>query len=549
MRAASFRTATLLFTLCACLLQLPVRGQSDEDRLYFYRIYFTDKNASPSDFLPEELLSPAAIARREAQGIALPELSDLPVSPEYISTMTEQGLTYKCSSRWMNTALFTSPEPLDVKDLGLIPSVDRVKLVKRPADPVKGTYGKYGIVALKMGTEEFDPRVPLNGVALHQSGFTGRGVTIAVLDAGFANADRIESLAPLIHRGGIIATHDFVTGSEYVYDYHSHGTSVLSILAGDLPGLISGTAPGADYILLRTEDDGSEYPVEEDYWAAGAEYADSAGADIITSSLGYCTFDDPSMSYSFSDMDGNTTFVTQAADIAASKGIVVIASAGNERNKEWLRILAPSDGDGVVSVGAVTHELTISDFSSAGYSYDGRVKPDVVAPGVNLNIQFEPDRLHRGSGTSFSCPVISGLTASLMQAIPKASPPEIITALHESSDRFLNPDSLYGYGLPDFLKALRLLEDIHSYKPEEGMTAGPNPFFDEIYIWFQAPPGNLSITVTSVDGTLVTRRHYPAYAARSYRLDLSGKTGQGVYLVKVTTEEESRVFKMIRLSR
>ena len=255
------------------------------------------------------------------------------------------------------------------------------------------------------------------------------------------------------------------------------------------------------------------------------------------------------MNHSFPDMDGNSTFVTQAADIAASKGIVVIASAGNERNKEWLRILAPSDGDDVLSVGAVTQELTISNFSSAGYSYDGRVKPDVVAPGVSLTIQFEPDLVHQGSGTSFSCPVISGLTASLMQAVPKASPSEIITTLHESSDRFLNPDSLYGYGLPDFLKTLRLLEDIHSFTPDERMTAGPNPFFDEISIWFPAPPGHLSVTVTTADGTQVMKRHYPVYAARSYRLGGFGKTGQGLYLVKVETEEESRIFKMIRLSR
>jgi len=549
MRTVSFRTATLLLTLSACLLQLPVRGQPNEDRLFFYRIYFTDKNAGLSDYPPGQLLSPAAIERREKLGIPVPEMNDLPVSMEYISALTDQGLTYKCASRWMNTALFTSPVLLDTEALGLLPYIERAKLVKLPADPSKKTYGKYGTVMLEADADEFDPRVPLNGTALHQSGFTGTGVTIAVLDAGFVNADRIESLATLMQRGGVKATRDFVTGAEYVYDYHTHGTSVLSILAGNLPGLISGTAPGADYILLRTEDDASEYPVEEDYWAAGAEYADSAGADIITSSLGYFTFDDPSMNYSFSDMDGKSTFVTQAADIAASKGIVVIASAGNERNKEWLRILAPSDGDGVLSVGAVTQELTISDFSSAGYSYDGRVKPDVVAPGVSLTIQFEPDRVHRGSGTSFSCPVISGLTASLMQAVPKASPPEIITALHQSSDRFLNPDSLYGYGLPDFLKTLRLLEDIHSYIPEEGMTAGPNPFFDEIYIWFPAPPGHLSVTVTSIDGSVVMNRHYPVYAARSYRLDGFGKTGQGLCFVKVTTEDESKVFKMIRLNR
>ena len=549
MRAVSLKTAILILALSASLLQLPVRGQSDESRLYYYRIYFADKNASTADYLPGQLLSPDAVARREARGIPVPEMSDLPVNAEYISTVTEKGLTYKCSSRWMNTALFTSTVPVNADELEDISFIARVQMVKHPADPAKQSYGKYGTVAPMIDTGEFDPRTPLNGTAIHLSGFTGNGVTIAVLDAGFANADRVESLAPLVQRHGVKATHDFVTGSDYVYDYHTHGTSVLSILAGDLPGLISGTAPGADYFLLRTEDNASEYPVEEDYWVAGAEYADSAGADIISSSLGYFTFDDPLMNYSFTDLDGNSTFVTQAADVAASKGIVVIASAGNERNKEWLRILAPSDGNEVISVGAVTHELTISDFSSAGYSSDGRVKPDVVAPGVNLNIQFEPDIVHRGSGTSFSCPVISGLTASLMQAVPQASPPEIITALHESSDRFLNPDSLYGYGLPDFLKALRLLEDIHSYTPDGGMTAGPNPFFDEINIWFPEPPGQLSVTVTSADGTLVTRRHYPVYASRSYRLDSFGTRAQGLYLVEVVTENESRVFKMIRLSR
>ncbi len=168
-------------------------------------------------------------------------------------------------------------------------------------------------------------------------------------------------------------------------------------------------------MLLRTEDNRTEYPVEQDYWVAAAEYADSAGADIITSSLGYYTFDDPSMDYAFSDMDGNTTFVTMGADMAASKGILVVSSAGNERNKEWIRIISPSDGDSVLCIGAVKHDLTISDFSSAGYSADGRVKPDVVAPGVSIPIQSEPGVWYSGSGTSFSCPVVSGLCASLMQ--------------------------------------------------------------------------------------------------------------------------------------
>jgi len=323
----------------------------------------------------------------------------------------------------------------------------------------------------------------------------------------------------------------------------------MSILAGSLPGIIAGTAPGAAYLLLRTEDDETEFPVEMDYWAAAAEYADSAGADIITSSLGYSTFDDPAMDYSFSDMDGNTTFISRAADIAASKGILVVSSAGNERNKEWVRIIAPSDGDSVLCVGAVRQDMTISDFSSAGYSSDGQVKPDVVAPGVGIPIQLEQGLWYAGSGTSFSCPVISGLSASLMQAVPEATPAEIITALHESSDRFNNPDTLYGYGLPDFLKVLGLLEEKHTYMPEVIMTAGPNPFFDEINLWFREPAGSLTVTFTGSSGNLIRKWSYPVFAGRSLRLDGLDNIGQGVYLLRIVTDQGERVFKMIRLRR
>ncbi len=346
-----------------------------------------------------------------------------------------------------------------------------------------------------------------------------------------------------------MATRDFVNGSDYVYDYHNHGTSVLSILAGSIPGIISGTAPGADYLLLRTEDDASEFPVEEDYWVAAAEYADSAGADIISSSLGYSTFDDPAMDYSFPEFDGNTAFVTRAADAAASKGILVVASAGNERNKEWVRILSPSDGDSVMCIGAVFQDLTISGFSSAGYSADGRVKPDVVAPGVNLPIQFVPGQWHTGSGTSFSCPVISGLCASLMQAVPGATAADIISSVRESCDRFNNPDSLYGYGLPDFVSALKKLEDQLTFKPEVNITAGPNPFFDQISLWFREAPGHLSVSLMDYSGRLMISKDFPVYASRSYIIDGFGTLAQGVYYLKVRTDAGGEVFKMIRLRR
>jgi len=200
-------------------------------------------------------------------------------------------------------------------------------------------------------------------------------------------------------------------------------------------------------------------------------------------------------------------------------------------------------------IGAVFQDLTISAFSSAGYSSDGRVKPDVVAPGVSLPIQFVPGQWHTGSGTSFSCPVISGLCASLMQAVPGATAADIITSVRESSDRFNNPDSLYGYGLPDFVSALEKLEDQLTFKPEVTITAGPNPFFDEINLWFRDSPGHLSVSLMDYSGRVMISKDFPVYASRSYILDGIGTMAQGVYYLKVITDAGGEVFKMIRLRR
>jgi hypothetical protein len=549
MKKTTFILVSLLF--CAVTIQPATAQPVDpaDDQLWFYRIWFSEKTNSASEYSPEELLSPAAISRREKQGIPFLTESDVPVSRQNIITLSGFGFMLRCTSKWLNTALFTTTEARDPAIWNEYYFIDSIQLVRRPSDPVKKSYSKYGITAPGAGPDAYDPRIPLNGHLLHQSGFTGRNITIAVLDAGFAGADAIESLTQLRQRGGIISTRNFINGTDHVYDYHTHGTSVLSILAGSLPGVINGTAPGADYLLLRTEDDETEFPVEEDYWVAAAEYADSAGADIITSSLGYFTFDDPALDYSFSDMDGDTPFITRGADIAVSKGILVVNSAGNERNKEWKRIIAPSDGDSVLCIGALRQDLTVSDFSSAGYSADNQVKPDMVAPGVGIPIQFEPELWHTGSGTSFSCPVISGLCASLMQAIPAASPAGIIDVLHRSSDRYNNPDSLYGFGVPDFMKALRMLEEKHVFKPEINVSAGPNPFTDEIVLWFHEPPEHLSVTLTGASGVKVAERNFPVYVARSFRLDGLGHLAQGLYIVKLTTAQGEKKFRMIRVSR
>jgi subtilisin family serine protease len=543
---ASITSLFLFLSISPCSSASDNKGTEN----YYYRVLFTDKgDISTADFSPVELLSPAALARREKAGAEVPVFTDLPVNQQYIAAVVSQGLTFRLSSRWMNSALFTSETEFDTDKVTALPFVRKIVPVKSPAGKEEKRADKFGRTDELLLAGTFRPIIPVNGMPLLLSGYNGKGVTVAVLDAGFLNADRVESLKPLMNRNGVIKTHDYVNNNSNVYDFHGHGTAVLSILAGSLSDIITGTAQGASYMLFRTEDGDTEYPVEEDFWIAAAEYADSAGADIITSSLGYYWFDDPSMNYSFSNTDGNTAFITVAADIAASKGILVVSSAGNERNKEWQRILFPSDGDSVMCIGAVKQDLTISDFSSAGYSADGRVKPDVVAPGVGIPLQYDYGEWRAGNGTSFSCPVISGMCATLMQAVPGATAEDIRNAVRQSSDRYNNPDSLYGFGLPDFAKALKILEDTYTFKPEMTVTAGPNPFFDIINLWFRDPPGSLTIEVTDNSGRTILKIKYDTFIGRSFTLTGLSSAIQGLYMVKVKTDAVQVVFKMIKLKR
>ncbi len=333
----------------------------------------------------------------------------------------------------------------------------------------------------------------------------------------------------------------------FVYDYHNHGTAVLSVLSGLLPGLIAGMSPGADYLLFRTEDVQSEFPAEEDYWIAGAELADSLGADIISSSLGYFTFDDPELNYKYSDMDGNSTFITRAADIAVSKGILVVCSAGNERTSDWMHIIAPSDGDSVLAVGAVNSINFISDFSSAGPAYDRRIKPDVVAQGVSVPVQTETSVTGRSNGTSFSCPMISGMCACVMQAVPQATVFDILSAIPKASDRYLTPDSLYGYGIPDFVKLISRLQEELVIKPLNESVISPNPFSDNLTVTFRQPPGSLTIEIFSSSGRLITKKEYKSNISRSLQIDGLGKIARGIYFIRLSTPVGKYVHKVIKI--
>ena len=281
-------------------------------------------------------------------------------------------------------------------------------------------------------------------------------MTIAVLDGGFQNYDRI----PALRRTRIEGVHDFVlpindseTARRKVFNRIDHGTKVLSALAAQAPEVTMGTAPEAAYWLLRCEDPLTEQPVEEDYWTMAAEWADSVGADVINSSLGYYKYDNSTDSYRLQDLDGRTAFVSRTASMLAQKGIVLCNSAGNSGMGQWKKIGVPADATDILTVGAVNKERNIATFSSIGPSQDQRVKPDVVALGAGTTLLSGRGTLVHDMGTSFSTPVVCGLVACLWQGLRQKTALEIIDLVRRSADQYAEPTNIYGYGLPNFWKA------------------------------------------------------------------------------------------------
>lgn len=447
------RFSRIIIFLC-CVSSLLSAGES-----YCFRIYLKDKgNSDYTVEKPGTYLSREAIERRIRRGLPFTS-SDFPVSQAYLDTFSAMGGEFVVQSKWMSTVVIASEDSLIAERLKSLPMVDSVKWVWRgkdrnlytgkresesrlsPSDePLKMAYG-YAEEQIRM----------LNGIKLHDHGFSGEGMRIAVIDAGFLNADRISVFDSL----KLIGTHNVLYPGQSVFEGDDHGTKVLSCLAAKAPGLMVGTAPEASYLLIRSEDNRSEYPIEEDYWAAAVEYADSVGVDVITSSLGYFSFDVEELGYDQSELDGQTALVTRAAHVAANKGILMFCSAGNEGAGRWGKITFPSDASDVLTVGAIMENKKKSSFSSVGFTADYRVKPDVVALGTGCCV-IDPDgNIRYASGTSFATPILAGLGACLWQALPTLSNKEIITLLQESASQYKRPDAELGYGIPNVYKAYK----------------------------------------------------------------------------------------------
>lgn len=428
-----------------------------------YVIKFKDKNNSKYSIeKPKEFLSEAAVERRKKNNIAITE-QDIPVNEEYINELKNLGFEIYAVSKWFNLAVVYSEDSTLYEkakkmafvdaDYSTLPKVVKKKKAKNEKFKrikAKETKGKRDVFDYGRGKNQAEM---LNVDVLHSLGYTGKGMSLAVLDAGFYHLDKLPAFDSIRTNGQIKAVRDFVARDGEVYKDDTHGMMVLSCIAGNMPGELVGTCPHADFYLLRSEDEATEYIVEEYYWIAAAEYADSVGVDVLHASLGYNDFDDDIHSHTYEMMNGDSAPISIAADIAASKGILVVSSAGNEGNDPWHYVSAPADADSVLSVGAVSGIGSVSSFSSRGPTSDGRIKPDAMAQGSFAKVQGRSGEITSSSGTSFSGPILAGAVACLWQANPEFSNMEIIDAVRRTSSRALEPGEDYGYGIPNLALA------------------------------------------------------------------------------------------------
>jgi len=500
-------------------LLLFAAAQPSEAQSTRYIIRFKDKGNSPFTIAnPGAYLSQRALERRQRFSIDI-DSTDLPVTPRYIDSLRAAGnVTILNASKWLNSVSIQTSDVAALNKILSFPFVHslapiapklagsskfREATAPLPAQRLSGTAGN----AIDYGNAYAQVHIH-NGEFLHNIGLRGQQMRISVLDAGFQNFLTVKSLDSARSNGQIRGTWDFVAREASVNEDHSHGMQCLSVMAANIPGSFVGTAPKADYFLFRSEDAGSEYPIEEHNWVCAAERADSVGSDLISSSLGYFDFDDPAYNYIYGDMDGNTTTAAIGADLAAKKGLLVVNSAGNEGNNGWGRIITPADGDSVLAVGAVTRTGEPASFTSRGPSSDGQVKPDVASVGVATVVQLPNNTIGTNNGTSFACPNMAGLTACLWQGFPEVSNYRIIEALRAAGSKADAPDNIVGYGIPDVRKSvMALVKEFAAVEvSQNGCTAtlswtSKDMSAMKYQVERQLPGGPGFTTIATIDGT------------------------------------------------
>lgn len=528
-----------------------------------YWVQFTDKNDSPYSIdAPEVYLSQRALDRRARLGIAIDEY-DLPVNPQYLQAVADCGAELINPSKWLNgVSVYTNSSSV-VAAINALPFVqtvrdctdnpqaqeDKVRWLENEMKPSGSP-----VVAKDFYGGAHDQVYQLRVNEIHDMGYDGTGVVIAILDGGFIGTDIHSCFDNMREEGRLLGVHDFVYGCNSVYSQSTHGTSCLSTMGAYVPNTMVGTAPKASFYLLHTEDGDHETILEEYNWVSGAEYADSLGADVCSTSLGYIDFDSnmSQWDHPFEHFDGHTAPMTIGAEIAATRGIICTNSAGNEGDGVCT-LGIPADAEHIITVGAVDADGNRAYFSSVGPTYDGRIKPDVMAVGEGTYVASgDPGSwwgdYYNGNGTSFSNPVLAGAVACLRQAFPTASVQEICDVIRQSGDHASNPDNNYGYGIPDFVEAYNVLfqmlhvDDTFTTQ-NDIITLFPNPSNGEVHIRMNEA-GIAELSVYDIMGRQLKSYHFNGLNHTTFERYLN-ELNNGVYFIKADAQSGSQTVKMI----
>jgi len=482
------------------LLSAVVQAQEDA------WVYFADKPDAVYYFAnPVEMLSQKALDRRAAQGIS-PDDKDIPIHQEYINAVTNTpGITVMAKSKWLNALHIRG----SIDAINTLTELEFVASVDFANKDLNGTGRAANTATNKSVAKQLDAQADynygsaatqiqmLNGHLLHQQNFTGAGMTIAVLDNGFPGTETSPVMQHLYENNLVLGGYNYVADSDNIYSGGNHGSLVLSTMGGYSDGQLVGTAPDASYYLFVTEDVSSENPVEESYWVEAAEAADSLGVDIINTSLGYLIYDNQSYNYTYNDIDGETAFITRGANVAFSRGMFLVTSAGNRGASADPYIGVPADAFNTLTVGAVNAAEEYASFSCTGPTADGRIKPDVMAMGQGSAYSASDGTITTGNGTSFSSPITAGLVACLWQAMPDKTNAELLQIIRQSADRYTTPDVQYGYGIPDFWAAYQM--DLATAEVrKETFALYPNPADEVVHVNREVNKDSATITFYNI---------------------------------------------------
>jgi len=513
-------------------------------------VYFKDK-PSQTEFMeaPLTMLSQRALDRRTRYHIAL-DLKDVPAEASYITQIKNAtGIAVKAKSKWLN-ALHIQGTQTDINkvlSLNFVSKVDYANKSLNPSGKNKKQKKKVRKINKLVSKTAFNYGNATNqiqmlkGNVLHENNFTGEGMQIAIIDGGFPNVDNFAAFKRIRDNNQILGGYDFVNRNENFYTGYYHGMAVLSTIAGYIANQFVGTAPDAKFYLFITEDVANETPLEESLWVEAAERSDSLGVDVINTSLGYTTFDNSDYNYTYADMDGKTTFISRGAEIAFSRGMIVVNSAGNEGDAPWHYISAPADAVSVLSIGAVNASGNIAYFSSYGPAADNRVKPDVCAQGYGVYIINSSGSIATSNGTSFSSPVLTGVVTCLWQAFPDKTNAEIIQLVKESAHLYNNPTAQEGYGIPNFESVFNLL-NVEETEEILEVVAYPNPSENEIKFKFPNQVTEMELVVFNVLGKRISSEKI---AKTNPTTDISN-LAQGLYFMQLKFDNTIKTFKILK---